>query len=90
MSSSPPSFDVPSWVASLADCSREEVAFTDQDETGDTLTTHYLCAGTTKATVELAALPMPAGRRGTWQLIARVGTQSGGAQLPATTRFIWR
>jgi hypothetical protein len=90
MSAPPPSFDVPAWVASIADCSRADVTFSEQNESGDTLTTHYLCGGNTKATVELASMPMPGGRRGNWQLIARVGTQVGGAQMPASTRFSWR
>jgi hypothetical protein len=88
MSSAPPSFDVPEWVASLASCARAEVDYIDQSESNDMLTTHYLCRGTA-ATVELAAMPMPGGRRGNWQLIARVGNQHGGAQLPSSTRFIW-
>ncbi|MEP7158309.1 MAG: hypothetical protein ABI797_02700 [Chloroflexota bacterium] len=54
------------------------------------LTTNYLCSGITEARVELISMPMPGGRSGNWQLIARVGTQSGGAQLPASTRFTWR
>ena len=74
----------------MAHCARSEVAFSDQSEAGNTLTTHYLCRGKTEATVELAAMPLPGGRRGNWQLLARVGTQVGGAQLPASTRFAWR
>ena len=90
MSASPPRFDVPGWVATMAACKRSEVSFSEQSESGDRLTTHYVCAGKTKATVELAALPLPGGRRGNWQLIARVGKHLGGAQLPASTRFNWR
>jgi hypothetical protein len=89
MSSSPPSFDVPAWVASLAACARAEVTFSDQSESGEMLTTRYLCRGSTEATVELISMPLPGGRRGNWQLIARVGAQMGGAQLPASTRFSW-
>lgn len=90
MSTSPPRFDVPSWVASIAECKRADVTFSDQDESGEMLTTHYLCRGNTSATVELVSMPMPGGHRGNWQLIARVGKQLGGAQLPASTRFTWR
>lgn len=90
MSASPPAFDVPSWVASLADCNRADVSFVGQNEGDDTLTTHYLMRGNAEATVELMSMPMPGGRRGNWRLIARVGPQTGGAQLPASTRFTWR
>ena len=90
MSASPPNFDVPSWVASIADCKRAEVTFSEQTEIGETLTTRYLCRGKTKATVELVSMPLPGGRRGNWQLMARVGKHTGGAQLPGSTRFSWR
>jgi hypothetical protein len=83
------SFDVPEWVASLAACPRADVSFTDQNESGQTLTTHYRCGPGLTATVELVALPLPGGRRGNWQLIARVGNQTAGAQMPASTRFSW-
>ena len=81
---------MPAWVATLAECQRADVTFSGQSESGETLTTHYLCRGATAATVELVAMPMPGGRRGNWQLLARVGEQMGGAQLPASTRFAWR
>jgi hypothetical protein len=83
------SFDVPAWVASLADCPRHDVSLTDQSESGQTLTTRYKCGPDITATVELVALPLPGGRRGNWQLIARVGKHMAGAQLPARTRFSW-
>jgi hypothetical protein len=90
VSASPTSFDVPEWVATLAQCHRADVVFSGQSESGETLTTHYLCRGDIAATVELVAMPMPGGRRGNWQLLARVGHQVGGAQLPSSTRFSWR
>jgi hypothetical protein len=84
------SFDVPAWVATLAECQRADVVFSGQSENAETLITRYLCRGDTPATVELVAMPVPGGRRGNWQLLARVGQQVGGAQLPSSTRFSWR
>jgi hypothetical protein len=89
MTASPSSFDVPEWVASLAGCTRGEVVFSEQTEANDMLVTRYVCRGDIEASVELMSMPLPGGRRGTWQLVARVGAHHGGAQLPAHTRFAW-
>ncbi|HLB45275.1 MAG TPA: hypothetical protein VJK49_07770 [Candidatus Limnocylindrales bacterium] len=84
-----PVFDVPAWVATLAECAREEIVFDGQSENDGYLTTRYLRAGRLLATVDLVGLPMAHGRRANWQLFAQVGKQVGRAQLPASTRFAW-
>jgi hypothetical protein len=90
LSSGGPTFDVTAWVATIARCTRDDVEFGGQNETGGYLSTIYLRAGEPLATVDLVALPMAGGRRGAWQLFASVDGRLTRVQMPSSTRFSWR
>lgn len=83
-------FDVPGWLASVVGCARDELTFEAEQEVEGVLTVKYSRGGTHLASVDVAALPMNDARRGSWQLLAKLGDRIERVQLPANTRFAWR
>lgn len=84
-------FDVPGWLATLTGVPRQEVVYSDETETDGMMSVTYSRAGQRLAIVDLVAVPMSSTPpRAAWQVLAQLKDRLERAQVPATTRFIWR
>lgn len=83
-------FDVPGWLATLTGVPRQEVVYSDETETDGMMSVTYSRGGERLAIVDLAAVPLSNTRRAAWQVLAQLKDRLERAQVPATTRFIWR
>lgn len=83
-------FDVPSWIATLVGCERNEVEFESETEADGYVSVVYTRAGRPVATIDLVAMPMSDARRASWQVFAQFDERIERVQVPANTRFTWR
>jgi hypothetical protein len=83
-------FDVPGWLATLTGVPRQEVVYSDETESDGLMTVTYSRGGERLAVVDLVAVPLSSSRRAAWQVLAQLKDRLERAQVPATTRFIWR
>ena len=83
-------FDVPGWLANLTGVPRQEVVYSDETEADGLMTVTYSRAGERLAVVDLVAVPLSTTRHAAWQVLAQLKDRLERAQVPATTRFIWR
>jgi hypothetical protein len=83
-------FDVPGWLASVANCEREQVALEGEVRRAGALHLRYRVEAHEQVRVRLRALGQARGRASGWEVVATVGKRIERVEVPAGTRFAWR
>jgi len=83
-------FDVPRWLASIADCPREAVKLERETRSRGMVNLRYSLPGERTADVSLRTIGGPPRRAGGWEVVAWIGRQVERVEVPPGTRFEWR